>query len=96
MADQGNVQIGLEAQNKVAEAIYLRWYRNGHRHPRPIIVQAGRCYRADNRKHVAAIWVCVCPACRMSHGIIQTGRPNLNRAIRNWNYWTTHKEKKNR
>lgn len=50
----------------------------------------------DNRKHVAAIWVCVCPACRMRHGIIQTGRPNLNRAIRNWNYWTTHKEKKNR
>lgn len=63
---------------------------------RPIIVQAGRCYRMDNRKHVAAIWVCVCPACRMRHGIIQTGRPNLNRAIRNWNYWTTHKEKKNR
>lgn len=34
MADQGNVQISLETQNKVAKAIYLRWYRNGHRHPR--------------------------------------------------------------
>ena len=35
MADQGNVPISLETQNKVAEAICLRWYRNGHRHPRP-------------------------------------------------------------
>ena len=62
----------------------------------PIIIQAGYCYRTDNREHVATIWVCVCPACRMRHGIIQTGTPNLNRAIRNWNHWTTHKEKKNR
>ncbi len=35
MAGQGNVPISLETQNKVAKAIYLRWYRNGHRHPRP-------------------------------------------------------------
>lgn len=35
MADQGNVPISLETQNKVAKAIYLRWYSNGHRHPRP-------------------------------------------------------------
>lgn len=35
MADQENVPIGLETQNKVAKAIYLRWYRNCHRHPRP-------------------------------------------------------------
>lgn len=35
MADQGNVPISLETQNKVAKAIYRRWYRNGHRHPRP-------------------------------------------------------------
>ena len=35
MADQGNVPISLETQNKVAEAIYLRWYSNGRRHPRP-------------------------------------------------------------
>lgn len=35
MADQGNVPIGLETQNKVAKAIYLRWHRNGHRHPCP-------------------------------------------------------------
>lgn len=35
MADQGNVPISLETQNKVAKAIYLRWHRNGHRHPRP-------------------------------------------------------------
>lgn len=35
MADQENIPIGLETQNKVAEAIYLRWYSNGRRHPRP-------------------------------------------------------------
>lgn len=35
MADQGNVPIGLETQNKVTKAIYLRWYSNGARHPRP-------------------------------------------------------------
>lgn len=35
MADQETIPIGLETQNKVAEAIYLRWYRNGARHPRP-------------------------------------------------------------
>ena len=35
MADQENIPIGLETQNKVAEAIYLRWYSNGARHPRP-------------------------------------------------------------
>lgn len=35
MADQGNVPIGLETQNKVAKAIYLRWHRNGRRRPRP-------------------------------------------------------------
>ena len=35
MADQETIPIGLETQNKVAEAIYLRWHRNGHRHPRP-------------------------------------------------------------
>lgn len=35
MADQETIPIGLETQNKVAEAIYLRWYRNGRRHPRP-------------------------------------------------------------
>lgn len=35
MADQGNVPISLETQNKVAKAIYLRWYSNGRRHPRP-------------------------------------------------------------
>lgn len=35
MADQGNVPISLETQNKVAKAIYLRWYSNGARHPRP-------------------------------------------------------------
>ena len=29
MADQETIPIGLETQNKVAEAIYLRWYRNG-------------------------------------------------------------------
>lgn len=34
MADQGNVPISLETQNKVAKAIYLRWHRNGARHPR--------------------------------------------------------------
>ena len=34
MADQETITIGLETQNKVAEAIYLRWYRNGRRHPR--------------------------------------------------------------
>lgn len=34
MADQETIPIGLETQNKVAEAIYLRWYRNGRRHPR--------------------------------------------------------------
>ena len=26
MADQETIPIGLETQNKVAEAIYLRWY----------------------------------------------------------------------
>lgn len=31
MADQETITIGLETQNKVAEAIYLRWYRNGRR-----------------------------------------------------------------
>lgn len=35
MADQETILIGLETQNKVAEAIYLRWYSNGARHPRP-------------------------------------------------------------
>lgn len=35
MADQETIPIGLETQNKVAEAIYLRWYSNGRRHPRP-------------------------------------------------------------
>ena len=35
MADQENIPIGLETQNKVAEAICLRWYSNGARHPRP-------------------------------------------------------------
>lgn len=35
MADQETILIGLETQNKVAEAIYLRWYSNGRRHPRP-------------------------------------------------------------
>lgn len=35
MADQETIPIGLETQNKVAEAIYLRWHRNGARHPRP-------------------------------------------------------------
>lgn len=35
MADQETIPIGLETQNKVAEAIYLRWYSNGGRHPRP-------------------------------------------------------------
>lgn len=35
MADHETIPIGLETQNKVAEAIYLRWYSNGHRHPRP-------------------------------------------------------------
>ena len=35
MADQETITIGLETQNKVAEAIYLRWYSNGRRHPRP-------------------------------------------------------------
>ena len=35
MADQENVPISLETQNKVAKAIYLRWHRNGHRHPHP-------------------------------------------------------------
>ena len=35
MADQEAIPIGLETQNKVAEAIYLRWYSNGARHPRP-------------------------------------------------------------
>lgn len=35
MADQETIPIGLETQNKVAEAIYLRWYSNGARHPRP-------------------------------------------------------------
>lgn len=29
MADQEAIPIGLETQNKVAEAIYLRWYSNG-------------------------------------------------------------------
>lgn len=29
MADQETITIGLETQNKVAEAIYLRWYSNG-------------------------------------------------------------------
>ena len=32
MADQETITIGLETQNKVAEAIYLRWYSNGARH----------------------------------------------------------------
>lgn len=62
---------------------------------RPIIVQAGYCYHVDSLKHVATIWACVCPACRKRYGIIQTGRPNLNRAIRNWNHWTTHMKKDN-
>ena len=35
MADQKTIPISLETQNKVAKAIYLRWHRNGHRHPRP-------------------------------------------------------------
>ena len=35
MADQETIPIGLETQNKVAESIYLRWYSNGARHPRP-------------------------------------------------------------
>lgn len=35
MADHETIPIGLETQNKVAKAIYLRWHRNGHRHPRP-------------------------------------------------------------
>lgn len=35
MADQETIPISLETQNKVAKAIYLRWHRNGHRHPRP-------------------------------------------------------------
>lgn len=35
MADQETIPIGLETQNKVAEAIYLRWHSNGARHPRP-------------------------------------------------------------
>ncbi len=35
MADHETIPIGLETQNKVAEAIYLRWYSNGRRHPRP-------------------------------------------------------------
>lgn len=35
MADQETITIGLETQNKVAEAIYLRWCRNGRRDPRP-------------------------------------------------------------
>lgn len=35
MADQETIPIGLETQNKVAEAIYLRWYSNARRHPRP-------------------------------------------------------------
>lgn len=35
MADQETIPVGLETQNKVAEAIYLRWYSNGARHPRP-------------------------------------------------------------
>lgn len=35
MADQETIRIGLETQYKVAEAIYLRWYSNGRRHPRP-------------------------------------------------------------
>ena len=60
---------------------------------RPIIVQAGYCYHVDSLKHVATIWACVCPACRKRYGIIQTGRPNLNRALRNWNHWTTHMKK---
>lgn len=34
MADQETITIGLETQNKVAEAIYLRWYSSGRRHPR--------------------------------------------------------------
>lgn len=29
MADQETIPIGLETQNKVAKAIYLRWHRNG-------------------------------------------------------------------
>ena len=35
MADEETIRISLETQNKVAKAIYLRWYRNGRRHPRP-------------------------------------------------------------
>lgn len=35
MADQGTIRISLETQNTVAKAIYLHWYRNGRRHPRP-------------------------------------------------------------
>lgn len=35
MADEETIRISLETQNRVAKAIYLRWYRNGHRHPRP-------------------------------------------------------------
>lgn len=35
MAEHETIPIGLETQNKVAEAIYLRWYSNGRRHPRP-------------------------------------------------------------
>lgn len=31
MADQETIPIGLETQNKVAEAIYLRWYSDGRR-----------------------------------------------------------------
>jgi hypothetical protein len=32
---QESVLIGVDTQYRVAEAIYLRWHRNGHRHPRP-------------------------------------------------------------
>ena len=35
MADEETIRISLETQNRVAKAIYLRWYRNGRRHPRP-------------------------------------------------------------
>lgn len=35
MTSEETIRIGVDTQYRVARAIYLRWHRNGHRHPRP-------------------------------------------------------------
>lgn len=78
MADQETIPIGLETQNKVAEAIYLRWYRNGRRHPRPWNEMATE--DKEPWRRVAKDAKC----------ILHVDGRSLNKAIRLWNYHASH------